>query len=150
MTFLYLVPTGMNDPGRPEWGSWAGRYGPNEKFPGRPYFWANRQDAWDGGTSRDNTLARWAAALQNDFRARLDWCVKDRRAANHPPAVRVAGDPVSGRCGRWKWCSTPIGVERRRLATATGCGWMGRRPAGPTAGAIRLEGAGTATAHGLS
>jgi len=28
MTFLYLVPTGMNDPEQPAWGSWAGRYGP--------------------------------------------------------------------------------------------------------------------------
>ena len=28
MTFLYLVPTGMNDPEQPTWGSWAGRYGP--------------------------------------------------------------------------------------------------------------------------
>jgi len=27
MTFLYLVPTGMNDPDQPGWGSWAGRYG---------------------------------------------------------------------------------------------------------------------------
>ena len=27
MTFLYLVPTGMNDPAEPTWGSWAGRYG---------------------------------------------------------------------------------------------------------------------------
>jgi hypothetical protein len=92
MTFLYLVPTGMNDPDRPGWGSWAGRYGPNEKFPGKPYFWANQPDAWNGTTSRDNTLARWAEHLQNDFRARLDWCVRDRGAANHPPAVRVAGE----------------------------------------------------------
>jgi hypothetical protein len=92
MTFLYLVPTGMNDPDRPTWGSWGGRYGPNEKFPGKPYFWANQQDAWNGTTSRDNTLARWAEHLQNDFRARLDWCVKDRGGANHPPVVRVAGE----------------------------------------------------------
>jgi hypothetical protein len=37
MTFLYLVPTGMNDPERPEWGSWAGRYARREEYPGRPY-----------------------------------------------------------------------------------------------------------------
>ena len=94
MTFLYLVPTGMNDPEKPGWGSWAGRYGPNEKFPGRPYHWANQQDMWNGTTNRDNTVARWAAALQNDFRARLDWCVKDYNGANHPPTVRVAGERV--------------------------------------------------------
>src|SRR5258707_956793 len=35
MTFLYLVPTGMNDPDQPGWGSWAGRYGLNENFSGQ-------------------------------------------------------------------------------------------------------------------
>ena len=89
MTFLYLVPTGMNDAGEPAWGSWAGRYGPNEEFPGRPYFWANQRDAWDGTTSRDNTLARWAEHLQNDFAARMDWCVGDYAGANHPPVAEV-------------------------------------------------------------
>lgn len=92
MMFLYLVPTGMNDPEQPEWGSWAGRYGPREDLPGYPYFWANREDAWDGTTHRENTLRRWAAALQNDFRARLDWCVAAPKDANHPPVVRLRGE----------------------------------------------------------
>src|SRR5262249_22929485 len=52
MTFLYLVRTGMNDPEHPQWGSWAGRHGPQEMFPGKPYFWANQQDAWHGVTNR--------------------------------------------------------------------------------------------------
>ncbi|MCI0745122.1 MAG: DUF1593 domain-containing protein [Verrucomicrobia subdivision 3 bacterium] len=90
-TFLYLVPTGMNDPEQPTWGSWASRYGRNENYPNKPYYWANQLDAWNGRTNRDNTLARWAAALQNDFRARLDWCVKPLREANHPPSRKVAG-----------------------------------------------------------
>ena len=90
MSFLYLVPTGMNNVDQPTWGSWAGRYGPrDEKRPG--YYWANVEDAWNGTTTRDNTLARWAAHLQNDFRARLDWCVKDYAGANHPPAPALAG-----------------------------------------------------------
>jgi hypothetical protein len=92
MAFLYLVPTGMNDPEHPEWGSWGGRYGRNETTPGQPYYWSNQTDAWDGATNRDNTLKRWAVALQNDFRARLDWCVQDRAHANHPPLVRVQGN----------------------------------------------------------
>jgi Protein of unknown function (DUF1593) len=90
-TFLYLVPTGMNDPEQPGWGSWAGRYGLNENFPGKPYYWANQRDAWNGTTNRDNSLARWASALQNDFRARMDWCVKPLREANHAPVVTVEG-----------------------------------------------------------
>jgi hypothetical protein len=94
MTFLYLVPTGMNDPEQPTWGSWAGRYGPSEAFPGRPYYWANQADTWQGTTSRENTLRRWAAHLQNDFRARLEWCVRDFSHANHPPRVRVRGPRI--------------------------------------------------------
>jgi len=92
MTFLYLVPTGMNDPEHPTWGSWAGRYGPQDEFPGKRYFWANQKDAWNGTTNRDDTLARWAADLQNDFRARMDWCVKPFAEANHPPLVRLRNE----------------------------------------------------------
>lgn len=91
MTFLYLVPTGMNDPNEPLWGSWAGRYGPNENFPGKPYYWANQTDTWNGTTSRDNMLARWAVDLQNDLRVRFDWCVKPLREANHSPVAVVNG-----------------------------------------------------------
>ncbi len=90
-TFLYLVPTGMNDPLEPTWGSWAGRYGPNTNFPGRFYYWASQTDEWNSATNRDNTLARWATSLQNDFKARLDWCVTKFSEANHPPSVRIRG-----------------------------------------------------------
>ncbi len=92
MTFLYLVPTGMNDPEQPTWGSWAGRYGRNENHKDRPYYWANQEDNWQGSSHRDHTLKRWAVHLQNDFKARLDWCVKDLAHANHPPLARVRGD----------------------------------------------------------
>lgn len=92
MTFLHLIPTGMNDPEQPAWGSWAGRHGAQEKFPGRPYFHANQRDAIDGITHRDNTLARWAVDLQNDFRARMDWCVKPPAGANHPPIVKLRNE----------------------------------------------------------
>lgn len=87
-TFLYLVPTGMNNPEQPGWGSWAGRYGLREGAGGKRYYWANQPDTWNGTTHRDNTLRRWAAHLQNDFRARLDWCVKPFSEANHPPELK--------------------------------------------------------------
>jgi CubicO group peptidase (beta-lactamase class C family) len=92
MAFLYLVPTGMNDPEQPTWGSWAGRYGLNPNHPDRPYYWANQADSWQGTTHRENTLKRWAVHLQNDFRARLDWCVKRVDEANHPPVPLVEGE----------------------------------------------------------
>jgi hypothetical protein len=91
MTFLYLVPNGLGEPEQPAWGSWAGRYGRREGVAGAHYYWADQADNWQGTTTRDNTLSRWAADLQNDFRARLDWCVKPLDQANHPPQVVVNG-----------------------------------------------------------
>ncbi len=93
MMFLYLLPTGMNNPDEPTWGSWGGRHGLNEEHAGKSYYWENQVDRWQGATSRDNTLARWAAHLQNDFRARMDWCVADKFAkANHRPIAVLNGD----------------------------------------------------------
>ncbi|MGO9202933.1 MAG: nucleoside hydrolase-like domain-containing protein [Limisphaerales bacterium] len=95
MTFLYLVPNGLGDPEEPGWGSWAGRYGLREDSAGKRYYWANQADAWQGTTNRDNTLKRWAVHLQNDFGARLDWCVRPVAEANHPPQVVVNGEAGS-------------------------------------------------------
>lgn len=94
MTFLYLVPTGMNDPEQPTWGSWGGRYGLNPEAAGKPYYWANQADTWEGATDRDNVLKRWAVDLQNDFRARLDWCVRPPSEANHPPRPALRGSAM--------------------------------------------------------
>lgn len=96
MTFLYFLPPGLADPTQPTWGSWGGRHGLNENFPGKPCYWANVEDTWNGTTSRDNILLRWAEALQNDFRARMDWCVRDFRDANHAPVIRLKGMPEQG------------------------------------------------------
>lgn len=90
MSFIYLIPTGMNNPNQPGWGSWAGRYGLQDDSQGRAYYWANVADAWNGTTHREHTLARWAEQLQSDFRARLDWCVKDYDDANHRPVLQIA------------------------------------------------------------
>jgi hypothetical protein len=46
-------------------------------------------------TSDPATIWRWRTAFQHDFAARLDWTVKEPRAANHNPTV-----VVNGRSGR--------------------------------------------------
>ena len=89
-TFMHLIPNGLNVPARPAWGGWSGRFSFNEE---RHLWQCDRRDAWKGKTHRDNTLARWAAHLQNDFKARADWCVaKSFAKANHAPLVVVEGD----------------------------------------------------------
>lgn len=32
---------------------------------------------------------KWSDALQNDFAARANWCVKSYKDANHPPVVKL-------------------------------------------------------------
>jgi dienelactone hydrolase len=95
LSFLYLVPNGLNSPEHPGWGGWGGRLahgqetGPGWTPASLPYFHASVADTWNGTTHRDNTLARWAVDLQNDFRARLDACLPRDRPANHPPRVHL-------------------------------------------------------------
>jgi hypothetical protein len=89
-TFMHLIPNGLNVPGRPAWGGWSGRYGLNQDL---NMWWCDQRDVWQGITSRDNTLKRWAVHIQNDFRARADWCVAETFAeANHQPAPCLQGD----------------------------------------------------------
>ena len=88
--FLYLVPNGLNEPEEPTWGSWAGRFGKQDNAGDRAYYWPNVRDSIDGKAHRDHTLGPWSAHIQNDFRARMDWCVRDYDNANHPPLPRLA------------------------------------------------------------
>lgn len=149
LSFIYLIPTGLNDPLEPSSGSWAGRYGPREDFPGLPYYWANQTDALDGTTHRENTLRRWAVALQNDFRARLDWCVKPFAEANHPPRVVLAGESRRNvTAGRW------IELDARGTSDPDGDAltyrWFVYPEAGTHRGAVTIEGAETPVARCLA
>ena len=49
------------------------------------------RDTWHGETSERATVFRWREAYQNSFSARLDWCVRPPREANHEPVAVIAG-----------------------------------------------------------
>ena len=42
------------------------------------------------------TVWRWRPAFQADFAARMAWCVKPARGANHPPRAVLNGDKGLG------------------------------------------------------
>jgi hypothetical protein len=70
------------------WTSAVDNYTPNiSKEYGRPV-------GLDTNTFADNkvTLWRWRDDFQNDFAARMEWCIKSYQEANHPP-VPVLGNP---------------------------------------------------------
>jgi len=121
-SWLQLILNGLNAPEHPEWGGWGGRYElykPDfaklkKGNSGAPYepetrpIWTNAVDSYtpfvpnrfgrtlkaDTATFTDYkvTLWRWRDDFQNDFAARMDWCIKPYEEANHPP-IPVLSQP---------------------------------------------------------
>ena len=113
-SFLYLIPNGLNDPEFPSMGSWGGRFTRqkqanvrsgtgNNTVDGlldrhRDYqVYSDTHDQWQyQEQTYDNeycTVFRWRSDFQNDFAARMDWCVaSDFKSANHNPTVVLNGD----------------------------------------------------------
>lgn len=110
--FLHTIVNGLRNMESPDWGGWGGRYVrvrentwldpvPVEgyEYPKGRWYGSN---GWGRTSLRVNSKStpeqrreyfkpmwRWSAALQNDFAARADWCVKSYEAANHPPEVKL-------------------------------------------------------------
>lgn len=72
-------------------GGWGGRY---QSVQGN--YWS---DATDDNNER-KTLWRWIPAVQNDFEARMDWCVKSYKEANHPPVIEDVTVPGTVKSGQ--------------------------------------------------
>jgi len=56
--------------------------------------WSDAEDevmGIDGRWHEGNheTIWRWREAFQNDFSARMDWTIKDKSEANHPPTPKL-------------------------------------------------------------
>lgn len=76
--FLSFVDNGLKAYEDYSLGGWGGRY---ISVDGN--YWLDAQD--DNNTHK--TLWRWIPDLQNDFAARVDWCKKSFKEANHPPVI---------------------------------------------------------------
>ncbi|MBN1406919.1 MAG: DUF1593 domain-containing protein [Calditrichaceae bacterium] len=121
-SYLALIPNGLNNAEHPDWGGWGGRYElytPDFALtkkggsivtiaPETRDIWTNAIDTFTPYIHREygrtvgkdtvsftgykETLWRWRDDFQNDFAARMDWCIKSYQEANHPP-VPVLGNP---------------------------------------------------------
>lgn len=129
--FLSLIPNGLNVPEHPEWGGWGGRYelykpdfsktkegGSVVKItPETREIWTNADDTYIPYIPREYgrtvqkdtatytgykvTLWRWRDDFQNDFAARMDWCLQPFEEANHPPVPILAGpDHITVKSGK--------------------------------------------------
>lgn len=110
--FLHTIPTGLRNLESPGYGGWGGRFTlvrentwldpvpePGYRHPEGRWFTGT---AWGRAYMRDRyprdqnlmreyfaPLSRWVMAIQNDFAARADWCVKSYAQANHPPVPKL-------------------------------------------------------------
>jgi hypothetical protein len=84
-SWFYFYLNGLNVPAHPDYGGWGGRYKYNDRF------WQDAADTIDGHTSGRASVFRWRPHFQNDFAARMDWCVKNFNEANHAPVVKLQG-----------------------------------------------------------
>jgi hypothetical protein len=87
-TFLGLIPNGLSEMEHPDWGGWGGRFW---RAPGSDTCWIDLPSNVDAD-ALGSTITRWAPHFQNDYQARMDWCVKEFKEANHPPRPVLNGD----------------------------------------------------------
>ncbi len=82
-SFLWVIPNGLRSHENPSYGGWGGRH----KSIG-----ANQWNPACDDEDEKKPMWRWMPAVQNDWAARLDWCVKEYEEANHHPEVIVKGE----------------------------------------------------------
>ena len=89
--FLHLINVGLGNLENPQFGGWGGRLNQSKTNPNR---WEDGKEVADFNSfTQKMDLAypqtRWLIALQNDFAARADWCIKGFKEANHEPIVKL-------------------------------------------------------------
>ena len=89
--FLHLVDVGLGNLENPHFGGWGGRLIQSSQQPNR---WEDGEKAADFNPYKDSldlayAQARWVPAIQEDFAARADWCIKPFKEANHAPKISV-------------------------------------------------------------
>ena len=85
-SWFFFLKNGLNIAERPELGGWGGRFVRNEQG-----YFSDATDSFGEVTNARTSVFRWRADFQNDWAARMDWCVGDYQNCNHAPLVSVNG-----------------------------------------------------------
>jgi hypothetical protein len=100
-SFMGLINNGLGWAASPSYGGWGGRYVLYSPSGESRKIWSNNDDSRDTvtadqgitQTSDPATIWRWREQFQNDFAARMNWCVaSDYTNANHNPIAVLNGD----------------------------------------------------------
>lgn len=100
-SFLGLIDRGLGWDISPAYGGWGGRYALYQPAGETRPIWTDNAATRDRvqvekdrtETSNQATLWRWREHFQNDFAARMDWCVSDDfNKANHNPRPVINGN----------------------------------------------------------
>jgi len=86
-SFLHLVDNGLDSHLDYTLGGWGGRSVYDD--PAFPNHITDKAIEEDG--DKNKMYWRWVPAAQNDFAARMDWCVKEFEEANHAPIAKIKG-----------------------------------------------------------
>ncbi len=89
-SWFFFLENGLNCPEHPEYGGWGGRFHKTEED-----YYADAVDSLKGETNARTTVYRWRDDFQNDFAARMDWCVLNEDDANNVPLVDVNGHDIN-------------------------------------------------------
>ncbi len=89
--YLHLIDVGLGNLQHPEYGGWGGRLKQSKDNPNR---WEDGKEVADYNPhtqKMDLTYpqTRWIEAIQMDFAARADWCIKPYKEANHAPKITI-------------------------------------------------------------
>lgn len=90
-TYLGLIPNGLSNMEHPDWGGWGGRLRRAKSSKKQVKQWIDIPSNILPNRL-GHTISRWAPHFQNDYQARMDWCVKEFNEANHPPGPVLNGD----------------------------------------------------------
>lgn len=100
-SFIGLINNGLGSSISPAFGGWGGRYDYFQSYAEKGKIWTNTINSIDEVTLEDGktyasdqaTIWRWREAFQNDFAARMDWCIAESyNQANHNPVVVINGN----------------------------------------------------------
>lgn len=100
--YFHLIDVGLGNLQHPEYGGWGGRLKQSAENPNR---WEDGKEVADFNPhtqKMDLTYpqTRWIEALQLDFAARADWCIKSYKDANHAPEIVVKeGNSMKAKAG---------------------------------------------------